>query len=458
MSQILFLFFAIKRKSLVIHKSVNRQEVHAVAASILIFLSFAAGLGFAVLSYEGIGQTRLMAVKNEIKKAGYSMEMPAKTDELSADKNAVIDLRKAVEIKSAKSLVCISDSEPDWKAPFYKGMSQFDTLTAIYEDYKAGKWSDTDTALGLRLLADHQESISSIETAYQKQKVDWGTDFSHKPTYEIDVPKLGGFLPMGRLFLIKSFLLSKQGNTNAALRSLKTLLFVGSAAQQSQFMLGEMIDVAIYKMELSKLSQVVDSMDPQLVKKELFPLLNESGLEDGYRKSLQLEMFGLAGWKETYDWGFPFHLFVKLNIADFYQCEFNILSYINQPYSRQEAFIQKGLKTYGEKRWVVGSLKWPIQLYSLHPKILEAMAWCRLTRAAVEARIYHEKTGRWPQNVGELPKNNPDDYTDPFADQGTLQIQPVGKGIRITSLGPIEEPTKDNPQGGRRCLEWVLNK
>lgn len=201
MSQILFLFFAIKRKSLVIHKTAPRQEVHAIAAFILMFLSFTAGLGFAALSFEGIGQARLTEVKKEIKKAGYSIEMPTKSAVLPPEKNAVNDLRKAVENKSAKSLVYISDSEPDWKASFYKGMNQFDTLSAVYEDYKAGKWSDTDTGLTLRLLRDHLESISQIENAYQKQRIDWDIDFSHKPTYEIDIPKLGGFLPMGRLFL-----------------------------------------------------------------------------------------------------------------------------------------------------------------------------------------------------------------------------------------------------------------
>jgi hypothetical protein len=217
-----------------------------------------------------------------------------------------------------------------------------------------------------------------------------------------------------------------------------------------------MIDVAIYKLSLSHLSQIVDSMDPQMVKKELFPILNDYGLENGYRNGLQLDMFGFNRWQESAQWGFLYQPFVALDIADFYKNEYQIISALKKTYSQQESFSKKDLKTIEKKQWMIGSMDWPSQLFSMNPKVLESMAWCRLTRAAVEARIYQEKAGRWPQNVGELPKNNSDDYTDPFADKGDLQIQPVGKGIRISSLGPEEGVTQENPKGGRRSLDWVI--
>src|SRR5208337_1776640 len=95
--------------------------------------------------------------------------------------------------------------------------------------------------------------------------------------------------------------------------------------------------------------------------------------------------------------------------------------------------------------------------FSFHNKLLESVAYCRLAAASVEARLYHQKNNRWPENVGQLPAKAMDYYSDPFADGDNLKIAPHGKGIQITSLGPDEWDYHGNHKG-RRPLIWTVEE
>jgi hypothetical protein len=257
------------------------------------------------------------------------------------------------------------------------------------------------------------------------------------------------------LFFLKAYLLEKQGYSKASLKSIKTILFMAQAAQQTQFFNDEFVASAINRMVLSRLIQIAGAMDTQLVEKELLPVLKENGLENGFRNCIQIESFGMQQWKKTAEVSGFYRPFVALDLASAYDHQFQLLEALKLPYSQQRKIYAKAIRNYEKSQCSLSTLGLSLYLYRYQSKVLEAMAWCRLTRAAVEARSFHEKNNRWPSNVGELPQNKPDDYTDPFADQGPLQIKPEGKGIRITSLGPVEDATQNHP-AGRRSLDWVL--
>ncbi len=450
-------WFSVKRESIVMRKVISREVAHPIAALILMFFSLIAGFFIAMDLCNFLGTVRLAKVKKEISVSGYSMEMPVNAVHFPNNENAAFHLREAEEVPSAKSLIYRQETKSDWDKPFYKSNNQFDTLTGIYEDFQNNKWTQVDTGLALNLLVAHQDSIKLVETAFQNQKIDWGIDFNHKPSYEIEVPKVAGFLPLGRLFLCKSYLLARQGNSKASLGSLKKILFLGKVSQETKFFIGEMIDIGIYRMALSHSSDLLATMDPQLIKRELLPLLKDNNIKTEFCNSVQFQSFGLMRWAETEDWGFVYKPLKDLDNAFYYQNQLKQLKALDLPYSQEKKAVESYETDFEKNRWMIHYWQKSLNLFSMQSKAFEAIAWCRLTRASVEARIYHEKKGQWPTSVDQLPKNNTDDYVDPFADQGELQINPEGQGIRISSLGPDEDATKDHP-AGRRSLDWIIKK
>ena len=74
----------------------------------------------------------------------------------------------------------------------------------------------------------HEDILKLIDTAFEKQKVDWGMDFTIKPSYNIKIPTTGPMLNFSRLLLCRAVVQARDGRwIQEALRSTKLGPFHG---------------------------------------------------------------------------------------------------------------------------------------------------------------------------------------------------------------------------------------
>ena len=447
--------WAFKRESLVLRTAAPRKEIHPFRTAVLILCSFCFGFLFCRYFFSYVGEWELRKVKSEIAEAGFKMGIPANDPRVPDQDNAVYYLRKANELPSSASLIYKRDKrEKAYDEPFYGKKTQQNVLDQIMKDLETGVWSQEERALARRLLAAHQDGIRLIENASQAKGIDWGIDYSVRPAYNIEVPRMV-VLNWTRLFICKAYLEAGRGDEKAALKSMRTCFFLGDVSRRVRFIIGDMIATACYKIMLVRAPSILSKMDPAQLKKEFLPSLDVKGLVDAFKACEEFEHFTLKSWRENFNWGI-YKPFIAHDLAVCYVYQLRKLKDLELVYSKQKAAIDKENADFQNKSWFFGSISYSNE-FGMHSKLLESVAYCHMAAMSVEARLYHKKKHRWPEKVEQLPAKAANDYSDPFSDGDNLKIVPKGSGIQITSLGPDEWDSQGSHLG-RRPLAWFVKK
>ncbi len=408
-------FRAFMRKGLVTHDPVPPKTYFSVLAAVVLPLLVLVVSDYSTRSiFRFAGQRMMEEVKQEARVAGYKMELPSNLPKLKDEENAVYFLKKAIDIKSAKFLIYSDKNNPDYRKSFYKNKTQIDFLSDFQKDMLAGNLTAEEMGFARKLIQTHTETLQLIEKAYRKQKVDWGLDFT-VPYYRVEVPHMSGYLNWSRLLVCRAFFEARAGQQSQALASLKTALFLGDASRQSRTLIGQMINVAIYKLVLDKAPLILNKIDPRLVEKEFFPALKSEELIQDLLEALRYESFGHGEWGETMNFSLINRTFAEWSQASYYKGQIHKFNTLALPYSERSKAFEKAQEEAKRSRWFF-YLDNSISEIQFFDKALEAVAYCRLARVGTEARLFREKNKRWPDAVWELKEKKLDDHKDPFTD------------------------------------------
>jgi hypothetical protein len=259
-----------------------------------------------------------------------------------------------------------------------------------------------------------------------------------------------------RLQVLRAYLQAQDGFGRAAVRNLRGALFFADITAQTQLTYGVMIGSSISKAALARSAFILDSVDPHLLEREFLPSLKPKAMIENYKTALQFESFGSKKENEAEDFGFFYKPFLAFDLGQYYRAQLMKLKALDLPYSQQKKEWDRADLEFQRNQWFLGSrMASGFEDFALQSKVLESVAYCRMARAAVQARLFHEKTKFWPVKVEDLPAQGKDDYLDPFGDGEKLRITLQGKGIKLTSLGPYEEDGNGMPLG-RRAIHWVV--
>jgi hypothetical protein len=450
------LVWALRRKSVVTRTAAPGWQMPSGLGSALMLLAFLAALVASGGLCARWGQWELKTVKARIAAAGYDIHLPANNPKIPDRDNGAFYLSQANQVPSAKALVYTWDSKStDRNKPFWGKKTQQDTLDQLAKDLLAGPLGPAEEGLALRLLAAHQESLRLLMAASQAKGFDWGMDFTVKPAFMIETPRMSGLLNWVRLLTLKAYLQAKQGRGRDAMKTLRVCFFLGDAACQTRSIIGEMIGVACYKTTLARGPEILPSITAQALEKDFLPALKTPMLMDGFKQAEEFEQFVRWDWRENLFWleYLPFQAH-DLALYDAYKLE--KLETLSLPYSRQKDAEDKLDADYQRHHWFLGDYA-NTQDFGLHSKLLEAVAYSRLAAVSIGARLYHQKTGHWPAQISQLTLPHAEDALDPFSDGGPLSISPKGDGVQLTSLGP-DEWDSSGKHLGRRPLVWGVDK
>ncbi len=448
------------------------QAIPPLAISSLLTLVF-----FAVGVYTGgyfwyfTGKIIDNSVKKDILRAGYCIDLPKNPPKVPDDKNAITFLKKAVEAKSLDHLEPANGK--DWSKSFYKGRSEKDFLNDFRNNAKIGKVSLEEMTYARKLLKEHAETLQLVDTAFEKKVVDWGIDYEVQPSWKIELPKKWAyFLNLSRLLACRAIVEAQDGRGKAALNTIRTGLFLGDASRQTQFLIGEMIDVAVCKNMLDATRAILPRVDGKLAEKELIPYLMAKERTDAFLKSTQMEFFGNGwslenmGWMDfvkviseesefdkfgtdprlKYLFSFFYRPFIFFDMAVNKRIAIKKMKSFDLPFPERKKAWDVIQEEFNHKGWFVGRFA-QFNADQMYSKALEAETHCLLARAAVKAKVFYEKNKRWPEAVWELIDDQGnvgnaalekcmEGYLDPFTVGALLRIQRYKTGIMIYSVGP----------------------
>lgn len=414
-----------------------RKPVRQITITILIALLFMIiGVALTWVLWDYIANSALDRAKKDVAAAGYSFNMPKNAAPVPEKENAATYLKLAAEAKSTGTLKFITNkSDPLWNKPFYGKKNEADFLGDFQIHAREGTLTAKEIIYARKLIEMHQDVLQLLDTAYEKHKLDWGMDFTLKPSYDIKIPSTGPTINFSRLLLCRAVVQARDGRVQQAIRSIKTGIFMGEAEGKKWFRIDVQIHIVICKIMIEAIDAIEPLVDPRVEEKEILPLLNPQGLSDEYMKSLQMEVFATKS-----DWYQRFCPVVykpsrMLDAASYYEAQVQKLNALKLPYMETKKAWDKAEETYRQCGWM-GGLIWDDTNFPGLYRLQETVTYCRLAHAAVEARLFRVKNKRWPDAVWELDKKNWDDYLDPFTEQYNLKIMRYGDGILIYSVGP----------------------
>jgi len=428
-----FTFSALKRKGLVVTSDTS-QKPNDFASSILTMLVLV--LSFyvtgTIVSYSG--KRALENVKSKALSNGYSFAPPINAPHLGDNENAVYFMKKAVDAKSADSLLKADKNDKTFK-PFYNNKSERDFLMDFHLHMLNGALSNEEIRYGKKLIAIHNESLNYLDEAYQKKRVDWGLDFNQS-MYEMKYPLIGPHLTFTRLLICRAYLQARENRGIDAIQSLKTALFLGDSIRQTRSLMDVMVAAGIYKMVAQRIQIVLKGVDSSLIGRELLPLLNPQELINGLREAQQYEHFGGLQRRERNKWNGNFYgSFYNYDLTSDYEAQIKKMDVLKLPFSERTKAWNNALNEIEGNRWWLGSLMDSLD-NDMFNKVLETASYCRMAQASVEAKIFKNKHNRWPDSVLDLKTGISEDFRDPFTDHDNLHFIPKGKNLLIYSFGP----------------------
>jgi hypothetical protein len=410
--------------------------------------------------WEHLGQTALDKAKKDVAAAGYSFEMPKNEVSIPEKENSVTYLKMAAEAKSIGPLQSITN--PLWKKAFYGKKTEYDFLVDFQIHAREGTLSLEEMLYAKKLLKSHTDILQLLDTAYEKQKVDWGMDFTIKPSYDIKIPTSGPTMNFSRLLLCQAVVQARDGRLQEALRSIKTGLFIGEAEGRKSFSIDILIHGAVCKIMIDAIHAIEPFIDPRVEEKDLLPFLNPQELNDEFMKSIQMNYFATKeGWYEKFTHK-DYKASYMLDAASYYEAQIQKLNAFKLPYAEIKKAWDKSDQDYQKQGWMFG-LMWDDMNFPDFYRLQQTITYCRLAHAAAEARLFHLKFKRWPDALWELDKKNWNDYLDPFTDHYNLRIMRYGNGILIYSVGPQGQDNQGMPLDLKNNyypfnFGWVVNK
>jgi hypothetical protein len=448
------LFWAMKREAAVVRVAAPKEEVPVGVGYLLMLFTFLAAFGLSSFLAAKLGQWEIKRVKARFATEGFGIAMPANSPKIPDRDNGATYLRKANETVSASALTG-NGNGMEWQKPFYGKLSQYDLLIQLMDHLQKGPLSKADEGQALRLLAAHQDGIRLLETAQRAKAFDWGMDYTVKPAYLIETPALPGFLNWDRLITLKAYLQAKQGRGKDAVVSLRTCLFLGNAARQSETLLGQMVGAACDKITLSRAPAILANIPAPLLEKDLLPVLGTKGMTDAFMASEEFGLYARWDWKEKFRF-FPAEPFELHDLACLYAYKLRKLEALQLSYSKQKAALDQADDAYRRSPWCISEdIITPD--FNYQNKVLEAVAEARLAAASIKARLYHQQSHLWPFLVKPLAHLTEEEFVDPFSDGDPLKITSKKIGIQFSSLGPDEWDGNGKPIG-RRPLTWVVDQ
>ncbi len=274
---------------------------------------------------------------------------------------------------------------------------------------------------------------------------------------------------MSRVAAVRAVIMAREGRTREALESVRLGLAAASSLEHQGLLLGAMVRNMIIKNTLDAGRVVLRSAPADRANERWRPLLDADAVENDFWIGLGREHFAetlsfsqIAWWDIVFGkyrgldmdervFGFPliargskrvygmalltcYWPFMKLDMASALRGRLEIVRMMRTPVFQQRADSDETVGRALGTMWTLGNIS-TRNSRSLHAKARASVANIRLARAALSARLFNEKRGRWPRSVDELSDFSKEKFEDPFA-AAPLRLLEAGKRPVLYSVGP----------------------
>lgn len=393
-------------------------------------------------SWNFIGNISLANAKQDLRSAGFSYERPSNKPKPADKDNAVYWFKKAGD-SLEKSL------KPESGDKFYNKKTEEEFLGFFFDKVSKGSITGEELAYAKKFVRKHEKSLNLFEEGASKKIVHWGIDQS-KPWPEREIPKYAYFISLGKLVCIKAVVEAENGNIQRSAETIKSgLIFAGGAGTEPE-LIAKMIRLALYNISLKTAKFIFPKISPSEAKRLWNPYLKPDEILSDFRKTMQLELLCSGEWvaqlscfdKQYWEGDFGSMIgmiywpFLKLDVASHYRAIKHDLEALQMPYSKYESKMENAEDNFRRKVWLLGQISHP-NFANLYSNTLVTVAYMRLAKTAMEAQLYKQKNGRWPEAVWEMVTDAEKEkfFDDPFTG-GKLRIRKYKSGIMLYSVGP----------------------
>ncbi len=447
------------------------------------FFSFVASFILMGYFWRTLGKIDLAFAKSDLLAAGYKWGAAEKTPELSDEKNAVYLFNQAWNVPSMRkfgSPLPIYDIPPKGrfeentrlygplvgkndlsKQSFFGKKTESEFVWKFNEDARAGRLTGEEKNYAHKLLKEHEDALLFLDRAFETKGVDWGMDDKAEFSWIVPYPEVGYSLILARLLRLRAFVQAMDGNTEGAVKSLRTGLFLGDVMGQTRTLVAVMIDATIMKTIAPSVREIL----PQPRSKkypwvEILPFLQQEKLDKDFSEALQFEFFGYRRSLETITWpdfirinkeyfltglnkdtgfllGVFYYPFLLFDQASRYEADLQFMKCINRPdawYLEIENYLHSG--------WLLGMAAMR-GISQMVEKVNESMTRCNRAEIAIEAGSFHQKNKRWPATVEELEEMSSDNWNSISGYSGSLPE------VKVTGAFNVKE---NNPRGNQVTL------
>ena len=402
-----------------------------------------AGAFFGILAagtfWSAAGRVVLAGAKEDVRRAGWPVEIPAARPKIADEDNAAYWYGK---IKDAPSLADEKQRRAD-SLVLTELLDKVSKESAEPQDYEGAR----------KLIARHQDGLALAARGAAKSGNDWGIEWGHDPIWEapFPFPQIFGVVIIGRTLAVRALVEERQGHHREAVESVRLgLLLANSLGDQGILMtLGQVLvsDAALVAARV-----VLRGPSVGLALERWGPVLNPESVERGFWTGMGYEHYAQTCWYSRITWwdvAFGkyqklrrehafltyYSPFIAFDIASALRANLKTDAAMRLPYPRMREEYRKALERASRTEWSVAAYGHPNYEHTFE-KILAGTATIRLGCAALAARRFREKHGRWPGSMEELAGlADAKRLEDPFA-AAPLRIAKVKNAIIIYSVGP----------------------
>jgi hypothetical protein len=419
------------------------------AASLVLGVILGAWL--AGLAWHAASSLALNHATHEVVAAGYHVETPASADKDYSDDNAATWLQRVGADQAAKDLM-----QSDGKSVLGKVPVVF--LSDFLRNAANGKTDPGPLAKIKKALSICGKVVDLSKQAARAKQVNWGIN-THKPPYEMEVPRMAGLLGTARLLACQAVVDASEGRQEQAVECVRAGLAMGRAVTGTSCLIGDMIGVAINNIALSAAVFVLDKCPVEKARQAWGPYLKPGEPPAGVKKRLEWEFFGIADYYSRLEWmpskdglsviseDWPpsffdqlswalYWPFLDFDIASKYRGGKQMLDSLALPYTQMKPAWQKAQDDFEKHAWLLAAISMP-RFSEMYAKGLGNTAKMRLTLLAMAMKDYRDENKAWPSSLDKLDfKGLEKDVTlDPFTGEKMRLIKIGGRPV-IYSLGP----------------------
>lgn len=401
-----------------------------------------AGFIAAGYAWNAAGSVRLAQAREQVRRAGYSTELPHQRPAPPDGENAVKLYEKAGQ--------AISDAKSDLR--FFKNQSEDVFARAFLVNAARGAVSREETAAARLLVDKYRDMLILLEQGAARPQEHWDVDWDHRPSYEIKVPKYSGLIRLERILACRAALAAADGKAEAAAKDLRLGLTLARSVELEPMLISLMVAAAMSNIMLDAAPPVMRGASLTQARAQFSPLLSADRLIAGFRRSMAIEHYGFTGWVAERGWadlwrahpngeyepgGFWLYWpFLKFDLASYHRGALDLDAALALPFPASKTAWDKAFERFQRTAWLQGQTAMP-RFEQLSEKVLVAQARQRLALASFAVRAFQEKEKRWPDGLWEVGPITDKDLSlqDPFTG-GPFKILRRQGGLLIYSVGP----------------------